>query len=262
MTTEKEHPPITAETLKTLDKLCEVPGLYRFNNKTVLKTGRATRMAEAAALRFVRENTSFPVPEVYDAYMREDKPDCGAILMEFIDGDTLHDAWGHLDDTQKESIVAQLKAYLEELRGVKGDFIGSVDGTYCEDQIFSDNRGAYGPFKTEDEFREACIDAMYECSRDHWSETVAEFIRAVPPGEILLTHNDLHPRNIIVRDGKVAAILDWELAGFYPEYWEYVKAWYRTGIDEPWVQDRAADKVLKPYPLARAVFEHTRDIVW
>lgn len=103
---------------------------------------------------------------------------------------------------------------------------------------------------------------MYECSRDHWSETVAGFIRALPPGEVLLTHNDLHPRNVTVRDGKVAAILDWELAGFYPEYWEYVKAWYRAGIDEPWVQDRAADKVLKPYPLARAVFEHTRDIVW
>lgn len=219
-------------------------------------------MAEAAALRFVRDKTSVPVPEVYDAYMRKDKPDCGAIFMEYIEGETLHDVWGNLEDAQKDSIITQLKEYMEQLRAIKGDFIGSVDGTYCEDQIFSDNRGAYGPFKDEEGFRQGCINAMYENRRNFWSETVAGFIRALPPAAIVLTHNDLCPRNIIVREGQIVAIIDWELAGFYPEYWEYVKAWYRAGIDEPWVADRAVDKVLKPYPLARAVFEHTRDIVW
>lgn len=182
--------------------------------------------------------------------------------MEFVEGDTLHDVWGDLDDNQKDFIITQLKAYFDQLRAIKSDFIGSVDGTYCEDQIFSDDRGAYGPFKNENEFRQGCTNAMYESRRDHWSQTVAGYIRALPPAEIVLTHNDLHPRNIIVRDGKVVAIIDWELAGFYPEYWEYVKAWYRAGFDEPWVQDRAVDKVLQPYPLAHAVYEHTRDVVW
>ncbi|KAK2794369.1 hypothetical protein FQN52_008728 [Onygenales sp. PD_12] len=40
------------------------------------------------------------------------------------------------------------------------------------------------------------------------------------------THADLCPRNILVRDGKVCAIIDWEFAGWYPEYWEYTKAHY------------------------------------
>lgn len=262
MATKKKYPTITSDILSTFEKLSEAPGLFKVDSETVLKTGRATRMAEAAALRLVREKTSVPVPEVYDAYMRQDKPDCGVILMEFIEGDTLHDVWGDLDDIQKDSITTQLRGHFEQLRAIKSGFIGSVDGTYCEDQIFSDDRGAYGPFKSDNEFRQGCINAMYECRRTHWSETVAGFIRALPPGEIVLTHNDLHPRNIIVRDGTVVAIIDWELAGFYPEYWEYVKAWYRAGVDEPWVEERAVDKVLKPYPLAVAVFEHTRDIVW
>lgn len=261
MATDREYPPITSDTLSTFEKLTDT-GIYKMDSETVLKTGGATRMAEAAAMRFVREKTSIPVPKVYDAYMRQDRPNCGAILMEFIEGDTLHKIWGDLDDAQKHSILTQLKTYLDELRAIKGDFIGSVDGSYCEEQIFSNNRGAYGPFKSEDEFREGCINAMYECHHDNWSETVAQFIRALPPGEIVLTHNDFHPRNIMVRDGKVVAIIDWELSGFYPEYWEYVKAWYRTNIDEPWVEERAADKILKPYHLARAVFEHTRDLVW
>jgi hypothetical protein len=57
--------------------------------------------------------------------------------------------------------------------------------------------------------------------------------------EIVLTHGDLHPRNIMVSimpndlsDKSeatpgvfiVTGLLDWEMCGWYPEYWEYVKA--------------------------------------
>lgn len=53
---------------------------------------------------------------------------------------------------------------------------------------------------------------------------------------IVFTHGDLHPRNIMVswegnqrsvaaaENLRVTAILDWEFAGWYPEYWEFVKA--------------------------------------
>jgi aminoglycoside phosphotransferase (APT) family kinase protein len=37
---------------------------------------------------------------------------------------------------------------------------------------------------------------------------------------IVFAHGDLHPGNILIHDGRVAAILDWEMAGWYPEYWE------------------------------------------
>ncbi|KAL1385432.1 kinase-like domain-containing protein [Phyllosticta capitalensis] len=262
MASSTKNPKVTAKTIATFEDFTSTPGLYKIDARTVIKTGVATGMAEAAALRFVRENTSVPVPQVYDAYMREDDPECGAIVMEFIKGDTLNNVWAELDQSQKDSIKAQLKDYVGQLRAIKSDFIGAVDGGPCHDQIFSDDIGAYGPFKSDDEFREGCIQAMYACRRTHWSETVAQFIRALPQGEIVLTHNDLHPRNIIVRDGQVVGIVDWEMSGFYPKYWEYVKAWYRVGIDEVWVQERAVDDVLEPYPLALAVFEHTRDIVW
>ena len=36
------------------------------------------------------------------------------------------------------------------------------------------------------------------------------------------THGDLAPRNIMVReDGTITAIVDWDSAGWFPEYWEY-----------------------------------------
>lgn len=49
---------------------------------------------------------------------------------------------------------------MAELRSIKGDFIGSVDGTACEDPVFCADLGAFGPYKTEDEFNDGLIRAM------------------------------------------------------------------------------------------------------
>lgn len=41
------------------------------------------------------------------------------------------------------------------------------------------------------------------------------------------THGDLIPSNVIVKDGKIAAVIDWETAGWFPENWEYPKIRYQ-----------------------------------
>lgn len=47
------------------------------------------------------------------------------------------------------------------------------------------------------------------------------------------THADLHPSNILIDQGRLSAILDWECAGFFPEYWEYTKAMYGVWREKP-----------------------------
>jgi hypothetical protein len=91
---------------------------------------------------------------------------------------------------------------------------------------------------------------------------VADFIRALPQHCIVLTHSDFTPRNVLVDQGKVVAILDWEMAGYYPGYWEYVKAYYRPDWNSSWFRDRVVDSMLPPYHIEHAVLLHTRDIVW
>lgn len=58
--------------------------------------------------------------------------------------------------------------------------------------------------------------------------------------QICFTHADLHPRNILVkkeakgpRGWRVSGIIDWQMAGYYAEYWEYTKAMYE-GFRWPW----------------------------
>ncbi|KAJ5368929.1 phosphotransferase family protein [Penicillium cataractarum] len=38
------------------------------------------------------------------------------------------------------------------------------------------------------------------------------------PHRVLFSDGDLHPHNIVVCRGRIKGFLDWEAAGWYPEY--------------------------------------------
>jgi thiamine kinase-like enzyme len=91
-------------------------------------------------------------------------------------------------------------------------------------------------------------------------DTVCDMVAALKDHEIILTHGDISPRNIIVQGSKVVAILDWEMAGFYPEYWEYAKALYRPAWESDWIKDKAVNTILEPYLTELAVSLHINSI--
>jgi tRNA A-37 threonylcarbamoyl transferase component Bud32 len=238
------------------------PHVYKLNDTTVVKVRDGARLSEAATMDFVRHKTSIPIPKVYAAYVDENDSTKSLLIMEYIKGEVLCDVWNSIPPAQKEEIILQLRGYLEELRAVKGTVIGRVNGGLCEDQLFESSLKTYGPYATEDAFNEGIIDVMKDASQDIFVEMVADMVRAMPQHEIVLTHSDIAPRNILVRDGKVVAILDWELAGFYPEYWEYVKALYRPDWDDSWIKERVIDKIIRAYHIEHAVIRQVRDVFW
>lgn len=235
--------------------------VFRVDGKTVVKLCDPNRLIEAETLRFIRSKTSLPVPEIYDAYVDETL-DRGVIVMEYIEGDVLRDVIDDMDDAGRLKIVSDLAKYMLELRSIKGDFIGSIDCSACEDPIFCAEPGGFGPYQTEDEFNEGLIWAMTLDQKNSWIDHIAKLIRAMPPHEINLTHADLSPRNIIVSGDQVAGILDWEMAGFYPEYWEYIKALYHPDWQSSWVNEGIVDTILEPYYLEHAVMLHMQEAVW
>jgi len=54
---------------------------------------------------------------------------------------------------------------------------------------------------------------------------------------IVFTHADFNMRNILVdpRTRRLSGIVDWENAGWYPEYWEYTKAYFITKLWWRWL---------------------------
>lgn len=253
---------ITTAEISNARKFGEFCPVYKVDDKTIAKTGDSVRLAEAEAMNYIRGNTSIPVPEVYNAY-RDDASGHVRIVMEFIEGEKLEDVWPTFDSAQKQCIVGQLREYFTELRQVKGTFIGSVDGSACEDPTFDGNLGGYGPYQTEEEFSNGIIKALRQAQTGPFVDLICEMIHTLMKNhEIVLTHGDFAPRNILVKGTIVVGILDWELAGYYPEYWEYFKALRRPPWECQWMKDKAVDQILTPYFPELAVMWHTREVIW
>ncbi|RYO85306.1 hypothetical protein DL762_005259 [Monosporascus cannonballus] len=214
-------------------------------------------------MEFVREHTSIPIPKIYNAYY-----DKGAsrvrIVMERIQGERLDESWDKFTDDEKESVLCQLKGYFAELRQIEGSYIGSIDGSSCEDQYFDDDPGQYGPYKDESEFTKGLVKAWsHGRDDDPFVHILCQMALDIFKGhKAVMTHNDFDPRNILIQSSKVVAILDWEKSGFYPECWEYCKALWRPGWNSGWMKDQAVSRVLTPYWKELAVIMNTSQTIW
>ncbi|KAI0390326.1 kinase-like domain-containing protein [Xylariaceae sp. FL0594] len=181
---------------------------------------------EFNALQSVRRHTTVPVPKPLDVVTerteesQEDEADgyCPPshlntyLLTTRLPGYPLSKWHMLMSDRDYKRIISQMQDYLTQLRNLptistKGPSICNTLGGPCRDPRVR-NEDAVGPFPDE------------PSRRGH---------------KIVFTHTDLNPRNILVeqfvqQDGSlgwnVTGIIDWEFAGYFPEYWDYTKALY------------------------------------
>jgi len=80
-----------------------------------------------------------------------------------------------------------------------------------------------GPFGSNSEFHDWLVQPPKrpEDQSMYWHQITTQLGNEYP---IVFTHGDIASRNILVRDGRIVALLDWEFAGWCPDYWEYVFA--------------------------------------
>ena len=174
---------------------------------------------EYNALRRVHQETSVPVPEPFDVIPDGDD---SYLLIGRVPGVPLWRCQEVFSDRDCDEIVAQLKDYVAQLRDMPKTvnpemaICNSLGGPCRDHRIRSAD--PIGPFVDEAAFSQ-CVRFSDEPSRRGH--------------KIVFTHADLNPRNILVDqvalpDGssgwRVTGIVDWETAGYYPEYWDYTKA--------------------------------------
>ncbi|KAF4944895.1 hypothetical protein FGADI_12364 [Fusarium gaditjirri] len=167
---------------------------------------------EALVLKFVKQHTTIPVPEVISS-------DWDRIEMEYIQGQTLKEVWPSLKPNERSEILAQLKDYIAQMRALKGTYLGRFDGQGVIVPSMMTRSG--GPFHTLESFHDWLVRPPKRIAQQsmYWHEITTQLAAACP---IVFTHADISSRNIIIRDGRIVALLDWEWAGWYPEYWDYV----------------------------------------
>ncbi|EPE07127.1 serine threonine protein kinase [Ophiostoma piceae UAMH 11346] len=90
---------------------------------------------------------------------------------------------------------------------------------------------------------------------------------------LVFTHGDLHPTNILLarREGKVwvSGLIDWECAGWYPDYWEYTSAYLQDKAYPAWRNTETAPtwacfvtRLLEPPTPEVMAMETTRHFWW
>lgn len=251
-----------------------VPGQHvvRVGEHYVVKYGWLVRPIEGENMLYVSDKTSIPVPRVYAIYQKEDadRRTSTYIVMEHIDGQPLNERWGALDFEAKEAIASQLRSFLDQLRRLPSpDGFCSLDNRPLQDALFlteEEQPEINGPFKTEAEIAEALV-LKLEREDDNFPAERASYYRRVLPfvlrgdGKPRFTHADLQLKNIMLRPDGTLVILDWQMGGWYPRYWEYAAAIFGCGW---WADDFHAwvPKFLDEYPNEYLWLANIRIFLW
>ncbi|TVY67526.1 hypothetical protein LSUE1_G010020 [Lachnellula suecica] len=251
------------KTIKLIDPFQNrnvVSEVQKVSEKLCVKFGSRVQLSEAWTLEFLRKHTSIPVPKVYCAF--EGIKGRKYILMEHIDGEPIGDKWAEKSEAEKESLIAQLKAIFEELRNIKHPRPGILAGV--DMQALFDPRCwkgylGFGPFAKESDFNHYLHCGMKPTSiffsekEVPWvtNEERAEVRKLLEMQEskqhkICFTHGDANSSNILVKNGKIVALIDFEVSGWYPEYWEYTTAMNVNRYDGFW--KAVIPKFLAEYP--------------
>lgn len=118
---------------------------------------------------------------------------------------------------------------------------------------------AIGPFKIEKDFNATIADAFVAKSKGQVGPFIRGMLDAHKHG-IVYTHGDLRLNNIIVKDGRVTAITDWEMAGWYPEYWEFVKAFHLEAFTDDWSSHLL--EILTPCYCEQFMYAKLMSVLW
>jgi len=149
------------------------------------------------------------------------------LFMSYIEGDSLASHWHHLSPALKSSIQSRMEDILRCLRKLPlpSKYLGSGEPPLCKD-LRRHTRTSKRSISNEREFRDFILSSQRE-QNPVYHDLITSVLET--NHAIVMTHGDLRAENIIVSQSgpdkiEITGLVDWELSGAYPEYWEYVKA--------------------------------------
>jgi hypothetical protein len=239
----KNHPPPWFDNLQQLKKIYECGDrvVWIMEDVYILKRTRYTVNSEASTHHFINTRTSIPAPRVYGEWPSPDRRK-HFLLEARAPGVTLGEAWPQLTKARKIQLAQQVAGYMSTLsRTFRGCRMETVSGQTLPVNGFVPTAGSkpcgflhgrWGEDREifDNEFRPALV-------KKGLSEAMINSVRATMPpcrGQLALTHCDLYIGNIMVDSERanVTAIIDWESAGYWPEWFQYARITHGCHLDD------------------------------
>lgn len=162
------------------------------------KVGGAPLDVERDMLEYLERETSLPVPTVLHA-------ERGLLLMEYVEGD------GRFDERAERDLASQVAALHEISADAYGFPFDTLSGPYIQSNPWTDSWIEF--------FRDRRLLPYARAAKDEGALPAAEYERVrrlagvlddrlVEPESPSLLHGDVHPGNVVVRDGAIGAVLD------------------------------------------------------
>lgn len=205
-------------------------GVWSLGSNLILKErSNSPPNFEALNIRFLKERTSIPLPTV----VRDWKEDNGRyfLLAERVPGEPLSDVWANLTMDERENIAKETADYLMQLRTLHSDKMQSLGNQPLYSAFFIPvGYGIpHGPFSSDDELWTAMEAALTKIPEEVRSRLRERMPTAAP---YTFTHGDLASVNIMVNNGHLTGIIDWEAAGYFPVWWEFAFATVGLGRED------------------------------
>ncbi|KAE8339761.1 hypothetical protein BDV24DRAFT_152542 [Aspergillus arachidicola] len=204
-----------------------------------VKLGNGIPLSEAENMRFLAANSKVRVPKVYKAFK----------------------LLPSLTPAQKTIICKLVRDALNGLRNIPPlDYLGTSNCQPYHDGVFwtkDYNPLISGPFASQKEMNCGIIERLSQTECPQYIRLLQDMVDStLHDHRTVFTHGDLQPKNIMVNevesfeDGSSSfkiTLIDWELAGWYPEYWDFCNATIYYRFKPDWLE--LIPDILDEYPV-------------
>jgi aminoglycoside phosphotransferase (APT) family kinase protein len=183
---------------------------------------------EARNLRFLETRTTLPIPKIVQEWTEGDRH---FMVNKRLPGEPLSVAWSQMSALEKDRVAKQTADYLCQLRNINSSRIESISGEPVYSAfLFPVGYGVpHGPLSTDDEL----WDELTKALRGVPEEVIQRLRDRMPTSTpYTFTHGDLASVNIMVENGNLTGIIDWEASGYFPVWWEFACAGIGLGEED------------------------------
>lgn len=184
------------------------------------KMADASLSSEPHALYLLEKHApAVPAPLLLEIFA--DRQGKEQFVMTAVPGERLKDVFHRMSYAERNRCAEDLAGVVHQLRSVPNDtgrYLASTTGGPITDHRATSTQ--CGPYDTEDRFNRHLSQGIGSVLE----QNIASMRAVCGSHRSVFTHSDFFMTNILIDRGRLSGVVDWECAGYFPEYWEFTKA--------------------------------------